>query len=162
MGARTGALQRVHFAAETYPLPKDIGAGKFVLPTPPGPLLDLVSTGNTPGAYTWGTAANDTVGSVPISATSGVVIHNADTTGGIVAYTLPPASSVPNGGSVETFLAVSSGANAMTVAPTGGDQIMNPDTGVYQAGVWSTAPSGNQQGRGVTWVSDGVSKWTAH
>jgi hypothetical protein len=162
-GSRTSALARVAWAAATYPGAKDAGSsGGGSVPTPPGPGIYLVSTGSAPGNDVWETAVADTVGSYAISFTTGTTLHNANTTGGTVAYTLPLAASVPFGAKVTTFLAVSTGANAMTVSPTSTDNVQNADTGAYANTTWSTAPSGNQQGRGVTWVSDGLRTWSAH
>ena len=162
MGTRTVAGGRVHWAAETFPSARGAGSGANTLPTPPGAGVPLVSTGAALGNYAWECLSADTTGAYVISLAGGVLLRNADTTGGVVAYTLPAANSVAKGAQVTTFLAASTGASAMTVAPTGADTLMNADTGVYANSAWTTAPSGNQQGRGVTWVSDGVSKWAAH
>jgi hypothetical protein len=125
------------------------GGGGGSVPTPPGPGVPLVSIGSTSGAYAWQLLIENTAGAVILVAGNA---YAANTTTGMVNYTLPALASVPLNCQIPTLLNVSpTGAYAMTVSPDGLDNLMNPDTGEYAIASWTTAPSGNQQGRWVVW-----------
>ena len=145
-------------AVDRYPLPRGSQGGTNTLPTPPGGGLPLVSDGSAPGNYYWQQPTVLTSGTYAITAGEATT---ANTTAGNVTLNLPALASVPLGCQIPWFLGVSTGAHALILNPAGADNLMNYDTGAYANTPWSTAPSGNQQGRGG-YVEASAAGWEAH
>jgi len=129
---------------------------------PPGNQYLLTSTGSTSGAYGWAipgviNATGSDIVQIVVPATLARATVNAGD--GNVTFKLPAVSTIPyDGWRVWTWVASSDGTYAMLVEVDGtaGENLMNPATGVFQAGAWSTSPSSgptasSKQGMGVLW-----------
>lgn len=148
------------------------GGGSGNVPDPPpGPQYVLTSTGSGSGDYVWAKpgvieATGSDIVQITVPNTIGRATVNAGD--GNVTFKLPAVSTIPyDGWRVWTWVASSDGTYAMLVEPDGAasEDIMNPATGVFQLGAWSTLPSSgptasSKQGMGVLWEwSAGQNAW---
>lgn len=75
--------------------------------------------------------------------------YRADATAGTVAYQLPAVADVPfDGWRFSIWIAVGTGVTGISITPDGtvSEEIMDPTTGIYQAGTWSSTGLFNTQG----------------
>lgn len=95
---------------------------------------------------------------LPVTMTS----VRADSSGGVIAYTLPDVSLVPFDGWgfwLWILPGTPSGGHAVTLSRHGSSEsLMDPDTGALQTTTWTSADSGTREGRllRVEWCAEQV------